>query len=212
MPGGVVLDGPNAYISGVESLYGPNGYVIVELRGRAVHETYCAPDGSVLAEFDIPGGMKTLRRPELEGVRDALLSGYNRWNDLDELAAFALDIDLEVEVGQGALRTVAFDLLKFTEARGWTEALLRQAVARRSGNPDLQAISRGLGLAPAPFAGRNAGYEARVLQHSGLTSLAAGRDVKSSASARCARSAARPRAASMSMSRWVPDSSSREPE
>jgi len=54
MPGGVVLDGPNAYISGVESLYGPNGYVIVELRGRAVHETYCAPDGSVLAEFDIP--------------------------------------------------------------------------------------------------------------------------------------------------------------
>lgn len=53
VPGGVVLDGPNAHIPGQEMLYGPNGYVTVELRGRAAHETYHAADGAVLDEFDI---------------------------------------------------------------------------------------------------------------------------------------------------------------
>lgn len=116
--------------------------------------------------------MKTLTRPELEQIRDALLSGYPSWGDLDQLAAFALDIDLEVEVGKGGgLRTVAFELLKFTQAHGWTEALLRQAVARRPGNPMLADQRRLWCLAPEPFAGRNAGYQARVLQHSGLVSV-----------------------------------------
>ena len=54
VPAGVVLDGPNHHIPGKEQLYGPNGYVMVELRGRAVHETYHAVDGAILAEFDIP--------------------------------------------------------------------------------------------------------------------------------------------------------------
>lgn len=53
VPGGVVLDGPNAHIPGKEQLYGPNGYVTVELRGRAAHESYHAADGAILAEFDI---------------------------------------------------------------------------------------------------------------------------------------------------------------
>lgn len=112
--------------------------------------------------------MKTLTRPELEQIGEALLSGFPSWGDLDQLAAFALDIDLEAEVGKGPLRTVTFELLKFTQARGWTEALLRQAVARRPGNPTLAGQQRLLCLAPAPFAGRNAGYQARVLEHSGL--------------------------------------------
>jgi hypothetical protein len=54
VPGGVVLDGPNPHVPGHEDAYGPNGYVMVELQGRAVHETYHAADGAVLAEFDIP--------------------------------------------------------------------------------------------------------------------------------------------------------------
>lgn len=116
--------------------------------------------------------MKTLTLPEFEQIGEALLSGFPRWDDLEQLAAFALDIDLEVEVGNGGgLRTVAFGLLKFTQARGWTEALLRQAVARRPGNPKLAALRRRLCLAPAPFAGRNAGFQARVLEHSGLVTV-----------------------------------------
>ena len=72
--------------------------------------------------------MKTLTRPELEQVRDALLAGYGRWAELDQLAAFALDLDLEVELGRGgALRDITFELLRFTQARGWTEVLLREA-------------------------------------------------------------------------------------
>lgn len=54
VPGGVVLDGPNQYIPGFERAYGPNGYVMLELQGRAVHESYHAADGKVLDEFDIP--------------------------------------------------------------------------------------------------------------------------------------------------------------
>ena len=53
VPGGVVLDGPNPYVKGHEDSYGPNGYVTVELKGRAVHERYLAADGAVLDEFDI---------------------------------------------------------------------------------------------------------------------------------------------------------------
>lgn len=116
--------------------------------------------------------MKALTPTELEQAVEALLSGYPRWSDLDQLAAFALDIDLEVEIGRiGGQRAVMFELVKFTQARGWTEMLLRQAIARRAGNPKLAAQRRVLGLAPEPFAGRNAGFQGRVLQDSGLSSL-----------------------------------------
>ena len=97
--------------------------------------------------------MKRLSGPELQEARDALTSAYYRWDDLDELAAFVLDIDLEAEVGKGGpLKSIGFQLLKLTEAQGWTEMLLRDALARRPGNPQLQALARRHGLAPAPLA------------------------------------------------------------
>lgn len=118
--------------------------------------------------------MKALTREQLETARDALVSGYNNWHELDQFAAFALDIHLERDIGyKGApLNTVAFELLKFANARGLTEALLREAIARNQGNGRLKEIGKTLGLAAAPFStgSPTAGYEAIISRESGLES------------------------------------------
>jgi hypothetical protein len=93
-----------------------------------------------------------LTNAQLLEVRDALISAYYKWEQLDELVAVALDFDLEAEIGRnGPLKETARSLLKFTEAAGTTEMLLREAVHRRPGNPKLAAVAHMLGLAPAPF-------------------------------------------------------------
>lgn len=118
--------------------------------------------------------MKTLSAPQLEQAKEALVAGYHNWSKLNQLVAFALDTNLEVEVGKfPALGETAFELLRFAEARGWTELLLREAAARNPGNPKLQALSTMLGLAPAPFraGSRSEGYEALISGQSGLESV-----------------------------------------
>ncbi|WP_143694680.1 trypsin-like peptidase domain-containing protein [Variovorax sp. JS1663] len=119
--------------------------------------------------------MKRLTPDQLEAARDALVDGYRNWAALKQLAAFALDINLEAKVGKGPLDDVAFDLLELTEAKGWTEMLLRDAAARNPGNEMLGDIAAAHGLAPAPFTGPaaaalDAGFQARVIQASGLES------------------------------------------
>jgi len=117
--------------------------------------------------------MKRLTAAQLEQARDALVDGFYNWAALKQLAAFALDINLEAKVGRGALDSVAYDLLEFTEAEGWTELLLRDALARKPGNESLRTVATLLGLAPAPFSGASAGaggYEALVAKVSPLES------------------------------------------
>ena len=48
VPGARVLDGPNEYVVGSESSYGPNGYVVVEFNDRDLRERYMNPDGTEL--------------------------------------------------------------------------------------------------------------------------------------------------------------------
>ena len=48
VPGGLILDARNDYITGEEEKYGANGYVTLELDGGRAHETIHAPDGTVL--------------------------------------------------------------------------------------------------------------------------------------------------------------------
>lgn len=50
VPSGLLLDGPNAYVSKHESEYGPNGYVTLELSAQHLHEVYHAADGTILHE------------------------------------------------------------------------------------------------------------------------------------------------------------------
>jgi len=115
--------------------------------------------------------MKSFALLELEHLRDALVSGFNR-NELTELAAFSLDIDLDAEIDTNrGTRSIAFELLKFTQRQGWTEALLRHAVNRRPKNPTIARLAYELGLAPTTFSGRNAGFQALILEHSTSQSI-----------------------------------------
>jgi hypothetical protein len=96
--------------------------------------------------------LRTLNGRQLEHARDALVSGYGTWDRLNQLAAIALDIDLELEVGRvGGLKQIAWELLKLTESSGTTEMLLREAAERKRGNSRLAQLTRELGLAPAAF-------------------------------------------------------------
>jgi hypothetical protein len=120
--------------------------------------------------------MQPLTGSEIGTISDALISGFIEEWQLAQLAAVSLDINLAAEIGSGPLRKVAFELLRYTESRGWTEILLRQAVSRRSGNPKLQDIAKRYALAPGPFnniVGLNAGndgFEALVLREARMQS------------------------------------------
>jgi len=52
-PDGLVLDGPNPYISGKEEKYGPHGYATLEFDGDALTERIHAPDGTELSRTTI---------------------------------------------------------------------------------------------------------------------------------------------------------------
>jgi hypothetical protein len=53
VPGGELLAGPNPYVEGHESEYGPHGYVTLELDGARAHEVCHAADGTVLREQEL---------------------------------------------------------------------------------------------------------------------------------------------------------------
>jgi hypothetical protein len=94
-----------------------------------------------------------LRDSQIIEVRDALIRGYARWEDLDELAAVSLDINLETDVGSKGppVKDLARNLVRLTESNGTTEMLIREAVRRRPRNQYLIALANRMGLAPAPF-------------------------------------------------------------
>ena len=50
VPGAIVLDRPNQYVTGEEEKYGANGFVTVEFDGPHMHEIVHDPDGSVLLQ------------------------------------------------------------------------------------------------------------------------------------------------------------------
>ncbi|MCA1692871.1 MAG: metallophosphoesterase [Actinobacteria bacterium] len=52
-PGALVLDGPNPYVDGHASEYGPHGYLTVHLQGEHLHETLYDCDGTALWHNDL---------------------------------------------------------------------------------------------------------------------------------------------------------------
>jgi hypothetical protein len=53
VPSGLLLDGPNPYIKGRETEYGPNGFVVLEFSGRQLKELVLDADGTVLRKTDL---------------------------------------------------------------------------------------------------------------------------------------------------------------
>ncbi|HSS18588.1 MAG TPA: metallophosphoesterase [Pyrinomonadaceae bacterium] len=46
VPGGIILEGPNPYVTNHEKEYGPNGYMTLEFSGAQLNEIIHMPDGS----------------------------------------------------------------------------------------------------------------------------------------------------------------------
>ncbi|MEZ5404143.1 MAG: metallophosphoesterase [Bryobacteraceae bacterium] len=53
VPGGELLAGPNPYVVGHETEYGPHGYVTLELDGARAHEVCHLADGTVIREQEL---------------------------------------------------------------------------------------------------------------------------------------------------------------
>ena len=45
VPTGMVLDGPNPYLGDKRTKYGPNGYLVLEIEGAEIAESYRLPNG-----------------------------------------------------------------------------------------------------------------------------------------------------------------------
>ncbi len=55
VPGGLVLDGPNPYIEGHETKYGPHGYMTLEFQGQSLIEVVHTPTGEEIYRREIGG-------------------------------------------------------------------------------------------------------------------------------------------------------------
>jgi predicted phosphodiesterase len=55
VPGGLVLDGPNPYIEGHETKYGPHGYMTLEFQGQSLIEVVHTPTGEEIYSQEIGG-------------------------------------------------------------------------------------------------------------------------------------------------------------
>jgi hypothetical protein len=71
---------------------------------------------------------------------DALLSGYTSDDQLAELLALRLDVNLAEIAGDGTLREQAFAVVNWAVANGRTRELALQAQASRPGNGKLTAL------------------------------------------------------------------------
>lgn len=80
-----------------------------------------------------------------ERLRDAILSGFPQMSNLEQLTTFNLDVTLSAIVNAGSdLGHVVFQLIRWAEAYGRTEDLIRAARKERPRNADIQAIARDL--------------------------------------------------------------------
>ena len=55
VPGGLVLDGPNPYIAGHVSMYGPHGHMTLEFQGQDLIEVVHTPTGEENYRQEIGG-------------------------------------------------------------------------------------------------------------------------------------------------------------
>lgn len=83
---------------------------------------------------------------------DALVSAYPTRNTLAQMIFFELGENLDTIVGSGSLVDTTFDLIKWAEARGRLDDLIRGAARTNSGNSDLKAFIKDVGDAQASSA------------------------------------------------------------
>lgn len=71
----------------------------------------------------------------------ALLSGFPRRSDLEQLLYFELNVGLDMIAGDGDLRAQTSEVIAWADAQGRLGDLVRGAVARRPQNPDVAQLA-----------------------------------------------------------------------
>jgi hypothetical protein len=86
--------------------------------------------------------MEELSGAERERFQEALLSAFPSLSSLEQMVLYKCNRRLD-EFTSGALRNRVFELLKASEAEGWTAELVAGAHAANPGNPKLGQFVRG---------------------------------------------------------------------
>jgi len=87
---------------------------------------------------------------QLQQILSALISAYPTVGALDRMVSFGLDENLQAIAGNGNLNDVVFELIRWAQARGRLEELVREASEQNPGNPELQAVAGSFLPATAP--------------------------------------------------------------
>lgn len=79
----------------------------------------------------------------------ALLSAYYRWESLEQLLYFELDMSLEQITPRGPLTDVVTNVLRWADSNGRLEELVEKGYRANPGNPELRSFALELALTPA---------------------------------------------------------------
>jgi hypothetical protein len=77
---------------------------------------------------------------ELEALYRALLSAFPSEGALERMLRFGMGLN-RAEIASGNLSNQVFDVIRFAEARGQIDQLIRSAIAANPGNADLKAVA-----------------------------------------------------------------------
>src|SRR5947199_2295732 len=87
-----------------------------------------------------------LSGPQQKQLQKALISAYPIRSALEQMVFHGLGVHLDAITAQGGLEQVVFELLRWAQAQGRLEELIRAAREQNSGNQELQRVAAQLGV------------------------------------------------------------------
>jgi hypothetical protein len=85
---------------------------------------------------------RALTSKEWRELGEALVHAFPSVEQLQQFVRFGIDQNLAEIAGGADLGAIVFNLIQNTEARGWTDDLIKTALELRPGNPKLRAFKR----------------------------------------------------------------------
>lgn len=98
----------------------------------------------------------------LRELQEALTHAFPNRGALERMLLFRMDVRLSLIAGTGSLSDVAFEVIRWAEAQGRLEALVRAAHAENPGSPRLREFDAQLGAEGSPSSSARAVGEPRI--------------------------------------------------
>src|SRR5947199_10776112 len=84
--------------------------------------------------------------PQLKQLQQALINAYPTRFALEQMVFHGLDVHLDAITSLGGLEQAVFELLRWAQAQGRLEELIKVALLQNSGNLELQRVAVQLGV------------------------------------------------------------------